>query len=183
MNLADVFIFLFSILGFVIVFISYWLMSTALFPKYVARSAERFGRMPIKVTLLGTIIGLPIIFIGFAMSGKAPNGGLKVLALVIGLLPLLLGLFGSAGLAQRIGDGLPAERDFAEPWRRTLRGSIVLALSFVLPIIGWFGVMPFAFLGGFGVFPMGVFSRRPAPVLAPPPVPAFAPSETISPPP
>ena len=45
MNLADVFTFLFVILGFVIVFVSYWLMAAGLFPEFVERSAAHFGRM------------------------------------------------------------------------------------------------------------------------------------------
>ncbi|HEV7401337.1 MAG TPA: hypothetical protein VGO11_00355 [Chthoniobacteraceae bacterium] len=177
MNLADVFIFLFSILGFVIVFVAYWLMAAALFPKFVARSAERFGSVPVKATLLGGVIGVPMVILGLKFSATAP-GGLKVLALAVAIVPMLIALFGSAGLALRIGQGLPSARDESEPWRRTLRGSIVLALSFVLPFIGWFALMPFAFLGGFGVFLMGLFAGKPAvaPALVPPPVPMPAPA-------
>ena len=53
MNLADVFTFLFVILGFVIVFVSYWLMAAGLFPEFVERSAAQFGRMPVRLPLLG----------------------------------------------------------------------------------------------------------------------------------
>lgn len=176
MNLADVFIVLFVILGFVIVFIAYWLMAAGLFPKYVERSAERFGKSPIKATLLGSIIGVPLVVLGLAVS-KAPNPVLKLIGISIALVPMLIALFGSAGLALRIGQGLPSGRDESEPWRRVLRGSIVLALSFVLPFIGWFAVMPFAFVAGFGVFLLGLLQRKPAvaPALVPPPVPMPAP--------
>src|SRR4051812_37159221 len=116
MNLADVFIFLFSILGFVIVFISYWLMAGALFPKFVERSAERFGTMPIRAALLGAVIAVPMVILGFTVSSKAPSGGLKLLGIIIALIPVLIGLFGSAGLALRIGQGLPSVRDQADPW-------------------------------------------------------------------
>jgi hypothetical protein len=177
MNLADVFIFLFVILGFVIVFVAYWLMAAGLFPKFVERSAERFGKTPIKAVLLGAIIGAPLVILGIKVS-QSPNGLFKLLGLAIALLPLLIALFGSAGLALRIGQGLPSARDEGEPWRRMLRGSVVLALSFVLPFIGWFGLMPFAFLGGFGVFLLRLIERKPvvAPVLVAPPVPAPAPA-------
>src|SRR4051794_29696590 len=124
MNLADVFIVLFVILGFVIVFIAYWLMAAGLFPKYVERSAERFGKSPVKATLLGGIIGVPLVAFGLGMS-KAPHPALKILGLSIAILPMLIALFGSAGLALRIGQGLPSARDASEPWRRVLRGSVV----------------------------------------------------------
>jgi hypothetical protein len=177
MNLADVFIVLFVILGFAIVFVAYWLMAAGLFPRFVERSAERFGKSPIKAVLLGAVIGVPLVVVGLAVS-KAPNGALKLLGLTIALVPMLIALFGSAGLALRIGQGLPSARDESEPWRRMLRGSVVLALSFVLPFIGWFALMPFAFVGGFGVFLLRLLERKPAvaPVLAPPPVPAPAPT-------
>ena len=118
-------------------------------------------------------VAVPLVALGLGLSSKAPNGGLKLLGLFLALIPLLIGLFGSAGLALLIGRGLPSMRDESEPWRRTMRGSVVLALSFVLPVIGWFGLMPFAFLTGFGVFLMTAFRRQTAaaPALVPPPVP------------
>lgn len=176
MNLADVFIFLFVILGFVIVFIAYWLMAAGLFPKHVERSAERFGKSPIKAALLGGIIGVPLVSVGLAIVGK-PHPVLKLIGLVIAVVPMLIALFGSAGLALRIGQGLPGARDTDEPWRRVLRGGIVLALAFVLPVVGWFALMPFTFIAGFGMFLLGLLQRKPAavPALVPPPVPAPAP--------
>jgi hypothetical protein len=60
----------------------------------------------------------------------------------------------------RIGQGLKSTRDAHEPWRRVLRGGIVLALTFVLPFVGTFVVMPLAFVSGFGAFLFTLFSRR-----------------------
>ena len=60
------------------------------------------------------------------LSKGAPNGALKLGALGIMLVALLAALFGSAGLALRIGEGLQSARDESDPWRRVLRGSIVL---------------------------------------------------------
>src|SRR5215213_8409472 len=111
MNLADVFTFLFVILGFVIVFVSYWLMAAGLFPEFVERSAERLARGPVKMGLLGAVTLIPLVVLGFAISGKAGNGPVKLLALSLALLPLLAALFGSAGLALRIGSGLKSGRD------------------------------------------------------------------------
>ncbi len=161
MNLANVYTFLFVTLGFVIAFVAYWLMSAGLFPRFVEQSAERFGRMPFRATLLGAVVGLPLIIGGLKLSSTGSNGLVKLLALVVALIPLLLALFGSAGLALRIGRGLKSERDEREPWRSVLRGGLVLALSFVLPVIGWFGVLPFVFLGGFGMCLLALVQGRP----------------------
>jgi hypothetical protein len=41
-----------------------------------------------------------------------------------------------------------------------LRGGIVLALTFVMPALGWFVVMPLAYLSGFGAFVLMAFHRE-----------------------
>ncbi len=184
MNLADVFTFLFVILGFVIVYVAYWLMSAGLFPGFTERAAERIARGPLKMLALGAVTLIPVIVMGFALSSKAKGGGVKIAALSLVVLPLLAALFGSAGLALRIGSGLKSGRDEQEPWRRVLRGGIVLALTFVLPFIGTFVVMPYAFLAGFGAFLACCWNRQPAVASAPAPTyaapPAAAPDPALS---
>ena len=177
MNLADVFTVVFVILGFLIVYIGYWLMAAGLFPRFVERCSDQIGGAPVKTGLLGLVTLGPLVAIGLAISSKAPNAAGKIFGIAIALLALLGGLFGSAGLALRIGSGLRSARDEQEPWRRVLRGGTVLALTFVLPFLGTFVVMPFAFVAGFGAFLIAVFKRRPALVS----VPAVAPiAEPIS---
>ncbi len=165
MNLADVFTVVFIILGFLIVYISYWLLATGLFPNIVERCADQLARAPYKTTLLGLVTFGPLVAIGFAISSKAPNAVGKALGLGIVLVAALVALFGSAGLALRIGTGLKSSRDQREPWRRVLRGGIVLGLTFVMPFLGTFLVMPLAFISGFGALLIGLWKRRSAPVL------------------
>jgi hypothetical protein len=160
MNLADVFTFVFIILGFIIVYIGYWLLAAGLFPGFVERCAETLGRAPIKTTLVGALTFAPLVIVGFVISNKSPNTAGKILGLAIVIFSALAALFGSAGLVLRIGQGLKSTRDAHEPWRRVLRGGIVLALTFVLPFIGTFVVMPLAFISGFGAFLFTLFSRR-----------------------
>jgi hypothetical protein len=150
MNLADVFTFLFVILGFLIVYVGYWLMAYGLFPRLTERCAEQINRAPVKTPLLGAVMLVPLVTIGFAISAKAPNAVGKILGVGLVLIALLIALFGAAGLALRIGYGLHSVRDEQEPWRRVMRGGIVLGLTFVMPFLGWFVLMPFALLTGFG---------------------------------
>ncbi len=170
MNLADVFSIVFIILGFLIVYISYWLMSVGLFPRFVDRCAAQIGAAPVKTTILGAVLLIPLVAIGLAISSKAPNGAIKLFGLSIALLGILGALFGSAGLALRIGQGLKSARDYQEPWRRVLRGGIVLGLTFVMPFLGTFVIMPFAFICGFGAFVICGIRRKPAIAIDPVPV-------------
>lgn len=159
MNLADVFTFLFVILGFVIVYVAYWLMAAGLFPQMVERCAERMGT-PVKTTLVGLATFIPAVALGILISNRAPGAAIKVIGIGIALLAVLVALFGSAGLALRIGRGLKSERDTREPWRAVLRGGIVLALTFVLPFLGTFVLMPFAFIAGAGALVRSCFGGR-----------------------
>src|SRR5439155_11312271 len=68
------------------------------------------------------------------------------------IVPGLLGLAGSAGLTYRIGEGLPSPVDETQPWRRVLRGGIVLAISFLLPFVGWVIIPLWVLVSGLGAF-------------------------------
>jgi hypothetical protein len=80
----------------------------------------------------------------------------------------MLGLVGSAGLILRIGSGLPSPADEQQPWRRVLRGGILFALTFLLPIVGWFVLPIWALVSGFGAFILSVKERKPVSHEAPP---------------
>jgi hypothetical protein len=188
MNLADVFTVTFIILGFLIVYIAYWLTAASLFPAWVERCAERFGKSPVRSTLLGLVTWGPILAIGSAISNKAPNGGLKMIGVTIMIVSALAALAGSAGLAWRIGAGMKSARDEHEPWRRTLRGGIALGLTFILPFVGTF-FMVWVFVAGFGAFILARPRRAKvvaavdsvAPVHTPPPMPVMAPISHATP--
>ena len=180
MNLADVFTVTFIILGFFVVFIGYWLTAAGLFPGLVERCADRIGRTPIKAGLLGAVTMVPLVGIGLAISSKAPNAAGKVAGLAIALLTLFAALIGSAGIALRIGQGLKSVRDEHEPWRRVLRGGIALGLSFILPVLGTFIVMPLTFIVGFGGFLLSRGKRQVAPARALEPAPLSVQSAVAS---
>ena len=170
MIMADVLMWLLIILGTYLVIISYWLLSTALFPQMVERCEDRYTRQPIRTILAGLLVVGPLLLLSGA-SGQAALPGLKLLALIAGLAPVLVGLFGSAGFARRVGTGLPSPRDEAEPWRKVWRGGMVLAFTFILPIIGWFFLLPLTLVSGCGAMLLAR-PRRVKAVVAEAPAPA-----------
>ncbi len=149
MIMADVLKIFLLVLGMLIVLVSYWLAAESLFPRLVARAQERYRTRPIRITLLGALLGGPLLAAGLALlqAGGAP---VKAAGFLLASAALLSGLLGSAGLCRRIGEGLPSPADAAQPWRRVLRGGAVLALTFLLPFAGWFLVLPLALASGFG---------------------------------
>lgn len=148
---ADVLRVLLLILGVMLVFQAYWLVGTALFTRLIGQARDRY-KTPIRTTLIGLAIVVPTFALGFFVLEKSPNPFLKGAGFVIGAVPLILGLIGSAGLCQLIGLGLPAPGDQSQNWRRVWRGGWVLNFCYLLPFAGWFVILPWGIISGCGAF-------------------------------
>lgn len=159
MIMADVLTWFLIIIGALLVFVAHWLGAYGLFPTLVDGCAERYGRRPVAATFLGLVILIPLLVLTAVLSKVGPAGGM--IALLILTVPVMFALLGSAGLALRVGRGLASPGDAVQPWRRVLRGGIVLALVFLLPIIGWLVVMPWALVSGVGAALMAMRGGRP----------------------
>ena len=172
--MADILKILLIILGILIVYVSYWLLSEALFPGLVSRAAEAY-RKPVKLTLVGLAAALAPVVLGIVLS-KLPNPLAKLAGLTLMIVPGMLGLAGSAGLTMKIGAGLPVPEDVSQPWRRVLRGGTVLACSFLLPVVGWFIIPIWVLVSGFGAFILCARPPQPHPITpVPPPLESASP--------
>ena len=147
MIMADVLMWLLLILGLMLVFVSYWTATVALFPGFVARAQAQYAR-PIRLTFLGLVLAAPLVATALFLISKH-NPAVALVGIVVISLPIVLGLAGSAGLCQRIGVGLASPQDESQPWRRVLRGGGVLTLTFLLPIFGWVGMTVWTLVTGF----------------------------------
>jgi hypothetical protein len=156
--MADILKILLIIVGILTIYVSYWLLAEALFPALVERASRQYGR-PVKITFVGLLAALAPVVLGVALA-NVPNPLFKVLGITLIVVPAMLGLAGSAGLTLRIGAGLPSPRDEREPWRRVLRGGILLAFSFLLPVVGWFVIPIWALVSGFGAFILSAMERQ-----------------------
>jgi hypothetical protein len=158
MTIANVLQILLLILGLMLVFQAYWLFGTALFPRLVAQARDRY-KTPIRTTLIGLAVVVPAFLVGFVVMGKSSNPVIKIIGIVIGTMPLLLGLIGSVGLCQLIGLGLPAPGDQSQNWRRVWRGGWVLNFCYLLPLAGWFVILPWGIISGCGAFVTSLSGR------------------------
>jgi hypothetical protein len=150
--LADILQWFLLILGAMLTLNAHWLLAFALFPGVVARARERYVRQPMVVTLVGLAIAVPAGLLSIIVTKSLDVAPVKFA--VVGLLLVLasLALIGSTGLVERIGSGLSAPTDEQRPWRRVLRGGIVLALSFLMPFLGWFALLPWTIVSGLGAW-------------------------------
>ena len=158
MIMADILKIFLLIVGLLTVYVSYWLVAQALFPVVVERAQRHYSK-PVKITFVGLLAAAVPVVLGAIISNLA-NPALKLTGVTLMLIPALLGMVGSAGLVARIGAGLPTPADEQQPWRRVLRGGILLSLTFLLPFVGWFVLPIWALVSGFGAFILSVQELR-----------------------
>ena len=149
MIVADILMWFLLVVGIYIVFNSYWLASQGLFPDFVDRCRQRIQASPFQHFLLGLALAVPVVGGGVALL-NAPSPALKFPGAALLILLALSGLVGSTGLAAQIGAGLASPADQSQAWRRVLRGGIVLGLTFILPVAGWFLILPVSLIMGCG---------------------------------
>ena len=150
-NTADVLQVLLLILGAMLIFQAYWLAGAGLFPRLVGQARDRY-KTPIRTTLIGLAVVVPTFLLARVALGNETNPtSVKVIGVVIGSVPLMLGAIGSAGLCQLIGLGLPAPGDQSQNWRRVWRGGWVLNFCYLLPGPGWV-FLAWGIVSGCGAF-------------------------------
>jgi hypothetical protein len=175
MIMADVLKIFLIIVGTLTLYVTYWLVAQALFPVIVERARQHYSK-PVKITLVGIVAALLPVLLGSVIA-NLPNPLLKLFGVTLMVVPSILGLVGSAGLALRIGAGLPTPADDQQPWRRVLRGGILLSLTFLLPFVGWIVLTIWTLVSGFGAFVLSVRESKTAATL--PPVVPLSPAQGI----
>ena len=154
-------------LGVVLVATSYFAFSAALAPRITHRARVRFAMRPWLPMLIGAGVSLPWVLIALVLL-QQPVAGLKFVGAVALSAWVLLGLVGGAGVAQHIGRP-PHNGDLHSPavWTDSIRGGLFITLTWVLPLVGWFAMLPLTLATGVGCLILGLFPmRQPAPVVA-----------------
>lgn len=150
MVLADTMAVFFIVVAVLLAFPSFWLMCCGLWPGTVERAHEASSKGMIKSLFIGIPI-TAIASIAVIALGKLNNPLINLLVLAILSGYLLFANIGMAGTATMIGNRLPSAADQDRQWRATLRGGIILVLAFLLPIVGWFFVLPLSIVIGSGI--------------------------------
>jgi len=152
MIMADILLWTLIILGTYAVLVAYWIGAYALFPALVERCSATYGTRPVASTLLGLVLLGPALALGIGLAKALPHPVVQTPVTGALLVVALLCLIGSAGFVLRIGAGMSSPHDATQPWRRLLRGGLVLGLVFVLPFLGWFVLLPWTLASGLGAF-------------------------------
>ncbi|MBX9568562.1 MAG: hypothetical protein K2X77_06675 [Candidatus Obscuribacterales bacterium] len=158
MLFADTMAIFFVILGLLLAFPSLWLFCRALWPEQVARTTETVGLKSFFVGVPVTAVAVVVVIV----VGKLPASAGQIGGVIAFSALLLFAQIGVAGIATHIGNRLPSPVDKDKPWRVTLRGGIILALTYLLPLLGWFLIIPVSVITGAGSATRALFPRKKA---------------------
>ncbi|HEY9785548.1 MAG TPA: hypothetical protein V6D17_09125 [Candidatus Obscuribacterales bacterium] len=159
MLLADTMAIFFVVVGLLLAFPGLWLLCRGLWPQHVeAVSADCRNGL-----LVPFLVGLPITALAFlgVVSSGGKNGSIGDLtALAILTIYMVYANAGVSGIATLLGERLPSPADKERPWRATVRGGIILELSYLLPFVGWFLIWPVSLTIGCGSATRSLMRRK-----------------------
>lgn len=154
MLMADTMAIFFVILGLLLAFPGLWLLCRGLWPQTVANAAAVCRSGLIKPFFAGLPLTVIMVVAAVALGNLGPPG--KIAAAAIVCLYLMVANCGVAGLATTIGERLASRIDAGQVWRATLRGGIAMELAYLLPILGWFVILPMSMTIGCGASLIGL---------------------------
>ena len=149
-----------------------WLLCRSVWPEAVAAAADRCYKRLWSSFLAGLPITTVMVVLTRVLFNVLGPGG-KIAGVGVVCLYMLQAHTGVSGLATSIGRRLASPLDELRPWRSTLRGGVVLELTYLLPLLGWFVILPASMIIGSGAANLGLLSKlklapvAPGPVLSP----------------
>jgi hypothetical protein len=149
MLMADTMAIFFVVLGIMLAFPGLWLLCRGLWPGRVADAAATCSKGLVKPFLVGVPVTLAMILFAGIFTRFLGSPG-KLIAGAIVCAYLLLASAGVSGFVTCIGQRLASPGDAERPWKATLRGGVILELSYLLPILGWFVILPISVIVGCG---------------------------------
>lgn len=132
------------------------------FPKRIAKTQLAAETMPGRAFLVGIVNLVFFVAIGlalFILGNRTGVNFLVILGLIILVIPALGIIFGMAGIVRIVGERMAPGKG---GWMSIAWGAVPLALACVLPVVGWFGLLPFIAIYGLGAFISGLFYRSQA---------------------
>lgn len=154
---------LFLHLGILLVVTAHFALWSALFPGLRERGQQRFAAHPWKTTFVGLGISIPVALFAIALLKDGGDDGGKFLGAVISCLWVVWGLVGCPSLAAHVGSLAGAE---SGDQTVVIRGAAIIVLSWMLPLLGWFLLLPLTLACGVGCCLMSRRGRQQPPATA-----------------
>jgi len=140
--------------------IAFFIVVKALFPNRVERSRFHAHRSPGRAFMVGLVNLVFFAALALAFFGLADAVGvqlLQILAMLILIIPAIGIVIGLGGIVVMTGERLAPEM---VDHRRTGLGALALSLACAIPVVGWFGLLPYLCLLALGASILSLFRRR-----------------------
>ena len=155
MLFSTVLVWLLVAVGFVVALPALWVLARGLWPEGVGR----FRRVAEMGLIKSFLVGLGPLVVGIvliAVIAKLPKMG--ALAALVGGGLLAWGLIGAGGVEALVGERLWPS---SEPWRQVKHGGLTLVCCALLPVVGWFVLLPLMAVIGGGIQVRAWFLKEP----------------------
>lgn len=163
MLFSTVSIYLAIALAFVIGLPALWMIQRGLWPESFDKKLAVAQTSLVKSVLMGLV---PVLIVSLLLALMAKRLG-PIPGLLLSATILAWGFAGAAGIASLIGLRLWPN---SEPWRQTRNGGLALVCCSLLPLVGWFLLLPLIAVLGIGVNVRCWFWKVKSPLAAPPPL-------------
>ncbi len=158
---------IFLAVGVVVSLVAFFTVVNVLFSSLVTRIEDKSDDSPGRSFFLGLLNTVFIAVLSVALWSIAENSGIGILAVPALVLLSLFAIgviFGGTSMVRTIGKRLYPDR---EERTQMLWGGLISVLACTVPYIGWFLLLPYLLLRGFGAFLMTLTAayrarRRPA---------------------
>ena len=131
----------------------------ALFPRVVENAKSIADAAPARAFGIGLVNSLFFGIICLALAAVVEGLGWQIFAIPLFLVLAVLtiaAMMGLAIMAQLVGARL--KHDWS-PLQRSVWGGLALTLACYTPVLGWFIVLPYVLLVGFGAFILALLRR------------------------
>lgn len=143
MSIADIVAIIASLILIAFAFPALLFLITLTFPKLAERSKEQIETSPLSSMFLGLVIFVVLFFatvILFNIPGPA-----KLLALIILLATLSVAMVGGTGLINQLANKYEAFSSSPKSVANIFYSAFFLEFAVLLPLVGWFVVLPIIF--------------------------------------
>lgn len=148
-----------------VAFACYFLVVNAFFNKRVLKTLNVAKQLPARSLGIGFVNFLFFGTVAVVLFAVAQGAGNDVISFMVFIPSLLLAtvlvILLSLGLSAMVN--ILGERVFPDlsTWQKSFWGTVILTLACAIPVVGWFLLLPFIALTGFGAVILGFFQRGP----------------------
>ncbi len=133
-------------IGVLLIVVGYATCGHAIAPIATERGRVKLAIRPVRTALVGVLISGPWVVASIVLM-NLPNGALKFAGVALLVVWLMVCFIGLGSVALHVGD---RGTSGGARWTDVSRGAAFLALTWMLPVVGWFVALPLSLACGLG---------------------------------